>query len=168
MFDFFFKYSPVVYEQGRWIFRAMPALITLVVLAAITLAIVLLLYRRTTAPVRPLWHIFLIGLRVLAIAIVAFCLLEPVLSVSTVVPQKSSVLVLVDDSESMAIADGASGTSGTTRLQQVANWLGAGATDNATLARLNQNFRVETFRFSAAVEPLSRLTDLRGKGASTN
>ncbi|MCI0690930.1 glutamine amidotransferase [candidate division KSB1 bacterium] len=168
MFDFFFKYSPVVYEQGRWIFRTMPALITLVVLAAITLAVVLLLYRRTTAPVRPLWHIFLIVLRVLAIAIVAFCLLEPVLSVSTVVPQKSSVLVLVDDSESMAIADGAPGSSGTTRLQQVANWLGAGAADNATLARLNQNFRVETFRFSADVEPLSRLADLRGKGASTN
>ncbi len=168
MFDFLFKYSPVVYEQGRWIFRAMPALITLVVLAAITLAVVLLIYRRTTAPVRPLWHILLIALRVLAIAIVAFCLLEPVLSVSTVVPQKSSVLVLVDDSESMAIADGATGSSGTTRLQQVANWLGDGAAANSILARLNQNFRIETYRFSADVEPLARLTDLRGKGASTN
>jgi hypothetical protein len=94
MFDFLFKYSPVVYEQGQWIFRAMPALIILASLAVIALAMVLFLYRRTTSPIAPSWRAPLIAFRVLAIAIVIFCLLEPVLSVSTVVPQKSSVLVL--------------------------------------------------------------------------
>lgn len=168
MFDFLFKYSPVVYQQGQWIFRAMPALITLVILAAIALITTLLLYRRTTTPVRPVWHVMLILLRVLAIAVVIFCLLEPVLSVSTVVPRKSSVLVLVDDSESMSIADGVSGNQRTTRLQQVANWLGDATNENSALPRLQKNFRVETFRFSSAVEPLAGAKDLRGKGQSTN
>jgi len=168
MFDFFFKYSPVVYEQGQWVFRAMPALITLVILAAMIAATILLFYRRTTAPVRPFWHAAMILLRVIAIAVVVFCLLEPVLSVSTVVPKKSSVLVLVDDSESMAIADGANGA---TRLQQTVNWLGNAVSPDGTngaLARLQKNFRVETFRFSNSVEPISGVNELRGKGTSTN
>ncbi|MDZ7359500.1 MAG: glutamine amidotransferase [candidate division KSB1 bacterium] len=165
MFDFFFKYSPVVYEQGQWVFRAMPALITLMILAVIAVLLTLLFYRRTTTPVRRLWHGLLIILRVLAIAVVIFCLLEPVLSVSTVVPRKSSVLVLVDDSESMSIADGAQRA---TRLQQVTTWLGDGVSANSALARLQKNFRLETFRFSSAVEPISGIGELRGKGQSTN
>ncbi|MCG3118958.1 MAG: hypothetical protein ALAOOOJD_01254 [bacterium] len=168
MFDFLFKYSPVVYQEGQWIFRAMPALITLVILAAIALGATVWLYRRTTTPVRPLWHTVLILLRLLAIAVVVFCLLEPVLSVSTVVPRKSSVLVLVDDSESMSIADGASGNARMTRLQQVAGWLGDATNENGALSRLQKNFRVETFRFGSAVEPLPGAKDLRGKGQSTN
>jgi len=165
MFDFLFKYSPVVYEQGQWVFRAMPALITLLILAAIVVLVTLLFYRRTTTPVRPLWHVLLIVLRVFAIAVVIFCLLEPVLSVSTVVPRKSSVLVLVDDSESMSIADG---TQRATRLQQAATWLGDGVAENSALARLQKNFRLETFRFSSAVEPISGIGELRGTGQSTN
>ncbi len=165
MFDFFFKYSPVVYEQGQWVFRAMPALITLSILTAIAVLVTLLFYRRTTTPVRPLWHVLLIVLRVFAIAVVIFCLLEPVLSVSTVVPRKSSVLVLVDDSESMSIADG---NQRATRLQQAATWLGDGVAENSALARLQKNFRLETFRFSSAVEPISGIGELRGKGQSTN
>jgi uncharacterized membrane protein len=168
MFDFLFKYSPVVYEQGQWVFRGMPALSTLVIIAAVALMFTLLLYRRTTAPVGPLWRVLLIVLRVLAIAVVIFCLLEPVLSVSTVVPRKSSVLILVDDSESMSIADGASGNRRATRLQQVKEWLSDGAGESGTMARLQKNFRVESFRFSSAVEPLTGVKDLRGKGQSTN
>ena len=168
MFDFLFKYSPVVYEQGQWVFRARPAFITLVILVALVVATIWFFYRRTTMPVRPGWHFFLILLRALAIAVVVFCLLEPVLSVSTVVPRKSSVLVLVDDSESMSIADGASGNQRETRLQQVTGWLGEATDENSALSRLQKNFRVESFRFSAAVEPLAHVKELRGKGQSTN
>src|SRR5574341_1112027 len=136
MFDFLFKYSPVVYEQGQWIFRAMPALIILASLAAIALAMILFLYRRTTSPISPRWRVPLIVFRVLAAAVVVFCLLEPVLSVSTVVPQKSSVLILVDDSESMMIADvppRRDGNNRPTRLQQVKNWLDDAATTKGVL-----------------------------------
>jgi uncharacterized membrane protein len=168
MFDFLFKFNPVVYEQGKWVFRAMPALVTLLLLATIVVTAILLFYRRTTSPVRRSWHALLIALRVLAIVVLAFCLLEPVLSVSTVVPQKSGVLVLVDDSESMSIADGSTVRTSATRLQKTSEWLGDGKTENSMLARLNKNFRVETFRFSSGVEPLSRLQELRGKGPSTN
>lgn len=168
MFDFLFKYSPVVYEQGQWVFRAMPAFVTLVILAALVAVTIWFFYRRTTMPLRPVWHFFLILLRALAVAVVIFCLLEPVLSVSTVVPRKSSVLVLVDDSESMSIADGASGNQRTTRLQQVTSWLGDATKESSTLVRLQKNFRVESFRFSAAVEPLANVKELQGKGQSTN
>jgi uncharacterized membrane protein len=168
MFDFLFKYSPVVYAQGKWMFRAMPAVAILALLAVMAMVIILLSYRRTTSPISLTWHAALIALRALAMTILAFCLLEPVLSVSTVVPQKSSVLVLLDDSESMSITDGALDNRRSTRLEQTSEWFGDGRAGSGMLARLNKNFRVETFRFSSNVEPLSSLEELRGKGASTN
>ncbi len=164
MFDFLFKYSPVVYEQGQWLWRSRPAGLVLFALAAIGVFILLLAYRRTTAALRPPWHIALIALRCVGLAILAFCLLEPALSVSTVVTQKSAVLVLVDDSESMAITDAPNAQS---RTQQIAAWLG-GETQPGMLARLQENFRVSTFRFGERVEPLPDAAQLKAKNKSTN
>ena len=39
------------------------------------------------------------------VAVVAFCLFRPMLVLSTVVPQRSFVGILLDDSKSMQIAD---------------------------------------------------------------
>src|SRR5262245_41708402 len=105
MFDFLFKYSPVVYQQGTWLWRSRPATLAILVVTAIVLFLLVLAYRRTTITIRRPWHIALIAMRLAGLALLAFCLLEPALSVSTVVTQKSSVLVLVDDSESMSIPD---------------------------------------------------------------
>ncbi len=164
MFDFFFKYSPVVYEQGKWFLRYQPSLLIWLALLLL-LAFFLFGYRRTTSPLPHKWHALLLGLRILSFAVLIFCLLEPTLSVSTVVSQKSAVLVFVDDSESMTIPDTPQRQS---RLDQVRDWLGNADQTETILQRLQQNFRVETFRFSRNVEPLNDLSELRAQGKSTN
>ncbi len=164
MLDFLIKYSPVVYEQGQWFLRYQPsALITFTLL--VLLALFLFGYRRTASPLPRKWHALLLGLRLLSLGVLFLCFMEPTLSVSTVVSQKSAVLVLVDDSESMTIPDA---PERQTRTLQVREWLGNAAQSGTILQRLQQNFRVETFRFSRNVEPLHSTNDLRAQGKSTN
>ncbi len=164
MLDFLIKYSPVVYEQGQWFLRYQPSFWVLLALLAIV-ALFVLGYRRTASPLSRKWHALLFGLRFLSIGVLLFCLMEPTLSVSTVVSQKSAVLVLVDDSESMSIPDAPERQS---RVAQVRAWLGATTQTGSLLQRLQENFRVETFRFSRNVEPLPAASELRGQGKSTN
>lgn len=164
MLDFLIKYSPVVYEQGQWFLRYQPSAWVLFALLVLLL-LVALGYRRTASPLSRRWHALLIGLRLLSLAVLLFCLMEPTLSVSTVVSQKSAVLVLVDDSESMSIPDAPARQS---RAEQVRAWLGASTEAGTILQRLQQNFRVETFRFSRNVEPLPGAGELRAQGKSTN
>ncbi len=164
MLDFLFKYSPVVYEQGKWFLRYQPSAL-IVALLFLLVALFVLGYRRTTSPLQRKWHVLLLGLRVVSLAALIFCLMEPALSVSTVVSQKSAVLVLVDDSESMTIPDAPEGQA---RISQVRQWLGNSAQAGTILQRLQENFRVETFRFGAQVEPLNDTGELRAQGKSTN
>ncbi len=165
MFDILFKYSPVVYEQGQWIWHSRPASLALFALTSLIVFTLLLAYRRTTTTLQRSWHVALIVIRGACLAILAFCLLEPALSVSTIVTQKSSVLVLVDDSESMSIPDAPGGQR---RMQQVAAWLDGDAQRDGVLHRLEENFRVATFRFDARVQPLSGTEALKAGGKSTN
>ncbi len=164
MLDFLIKYSPVVYEQGQGFLRsqlsAWAGFALLVLLALFVLG-----YRRTTSPLQRKWHVLMLGLRLMSLGVLVFCLLEPTLLVSTVVSQKSAVLVLVDDSESMTIPDA---PERQTRIGQVRQWLGNSAQAGTVLQRLQQNFRVETFRFSRNVEPLGNTSELRAQGKSTN
>lgn len=164
MLDFLIKYSPVVYEQGQWFLRYQPSFWVILALLAL-LVLIALGYRRTASPLSRKWHALLLGLRLLCLGVLLFCLMEPTLSVSTVVSQKSAVLVLVDDSESMSIPDAPERQA---RVEQVRAWLGAPAQTGSLLQRLQENFRVETFRFSRNVEPLPHATELRGQGKSTN
>ena len=162
MFEAFFKYSRVVFEQGEWFLRNRPSFILLLASGVLFLAALFFAYRRTTAPLRPAWQSAFMGMRLIVLAVIGFCLFEPVLSISTVVPQKSSVLVFVDDSRSMAITDAAGRAR---RIDQVKNWLAE--TPSSVVSRLQKDFRVETFRFSAGIEPWSQ-QELRAEGASTD
>jgi uncharacterized membrane protein len=162
MFEYLLKFSPAVYAQGQWHWRWQPALFLILLFAICILLFAIFCYTRTASPLRRNWRSTLIALRFTAIALILFCLLEPVLSVSTTVPRKSSVLVLVDDSKSMSIEDAGRGDS---RREQVAGWLGS---EQGALASLGKNFRLETFRFANQVSPMASLKDLRGDGPGTD
>jgi len=162
MFEYLLKFSPAVYQQGQWFFRWQPALFWVILLAVGILLFAVFSYSKTASPLRQNWRVALTALRFLALALILFCLLEPVLSVSTTVPRKSSVLLLVDDSKSMTIEDAARGTP---RHQEIAQWLDG---EDGLLAALNRNFRVETFRFADQISPMAAIKDLNARGASTD
>jgi uncharacterized membrane protein len=160
MFEYLFKFGPAVYEQGRWLWRSLPATYVLLGVMIVLLVIAFFLYHKTASPLRRPWRVLLTGLRFAALGLILFCLLEPVLSVSTTVPRKSSVLLLVDDSKSMGIEE-----ENGARRRQIQELLGC---ESGLLANLKKNFRLETFRFAEQVSPMASANDLRSAGAATD
>ena len=158
IFEFLFKYRPLVFEQGDFAIRAPWAIALAAAIAAGALTL------RTYAQVRgnsqPLDRGVLAAIRLAAIAVVAFCLLQPVVVLSSVVPQQNFLGVLVDDSRSMQIAD----RDETERLRFVEDRLRAGG-DLRTA--LEERFALRFFGFSTETDRLGELDELTYRGTRT-
>jgi len=161
LFEFLFKYRPVVFEKGRLAFAAGPATYLVIALALAIALPALVAYARIRLRGGPRDRAVLLALRLAALAIVVIALLHPVLVVSEAVPQRNVVGVLVDDSRSMRIAD----LNGTTRADAVRHLLGS--RDSSLYAALAKKFVVRLFRFSGNGERVAQLGDLSYDGVRT-
>jgi uncharacterized membrane protein len=161
LFEFLFKYRPVVFDKGRLAFAGGPATYVLIVLALVVAVPALVMYSRLRMRGGPRDRAILLALRIAALAVVVLALLHPVLVVSEAVPQRNVVGVLVDDSRSMRIAD----LTGTTRADAVRHLLGS--RDSSLYAALAQKFVVRLFRFSGNGERVAQLGDLTYDGTRT-
>jgi uncharacterized membrane protein len=161
LFEFLFKYRPVVFEKGRLAFAAGPGTYVLIALALVVGVPALVAYARLRMRGGPRDRSVLLALRLSALAIVVLALLHPVLVVSEAVPQRNVVGVLVDDSRSMRIAD----MSGAARSDAVRHLLGG--PDSSLFAALAQKFVVRLFRFSGNGQRVAQLADLTYDGTRT-
>ena len=152
-FQLLFKYRPAVFAEGQLAFGVAGPMALLLVIAAIALLAALLTYRRVGTPNSARDRVVLGALRGAALLLVVACLFRPMLLISSPVPQRNFVGVLVDDSRSMQIADGGRRT----RADIVRGALGA---DSALLAALRERFQVRLFRFGSALERVDRVTTL--------
>ena len=127
MFEFLFKYRPVVFERGDLSLAAPWWAVVLVLLGVGAVVWFALEYRRVgpTVETRDRW--VMMGLRATALGVLAFLLMRPVLLVSTVVPRRNFVAVLLDDSRSMRVAD----ENGETRAQRMLDLFGGEDEDPA-------------------------------------
>ena len=105
------------------------------------------------------WRVALIALRCALFALIIFCLMRPVIVAPSVVPQSSYVVVLMDDSASMQLAEGR-----LTRLDAVKQLMSVGTPFHSALA---EKFKLRTFKFSEAIERISDATELEGAGQRT-
>jgi uncharacterized membrane protein len=161
LFEFLFKYRPVVFEKGRLAFAAGPATYAVIVVVLAVALPALFVYARIRMRGGPRDRAVLLGLRIAGLALVILALLHPVLVVSEAVPQRNVVGVLVDDSRSMRIAD----LNGATRADAVRHLLGT--RDSSLYAALAQKFVVRLFRFSGNGERVAQLGDLTYDGVRT-
>jgi uncharacterized membrane protein len=159
LIELLFKYRPALFRQGELAFAAPPALAMVALLAALLLVPVLLRYRRVQAEG---WLRYtLLGLRSAALALLVFCLLQPSLVLSSVVPQQAFVGVLADDSLSMRVADGAAGP-------RSAELVSALAVDGGSWRqRLEERFRVRLFGFSRTARRIAGPGELGFDGRHT-
>jgi uncharacterized membrane protein len=142
-----FKYRAVVFERGDLVVAAPWPMLIVVGVAAIGLALAWA-YRRARGKSTPRDRLLLTAVRVAIVALAGFALLRPTLLVSTAVPQKNAVAVLIDDSRSMRIAD----ADGRTRAEVAQRLFG---TRDSVLARaLGERFQLRYFRFSSGAEPM--------------
>ena len=159
---FLFKYPPRVYQRG--ILSLAPAVPVPILFAGALLALLLLglaLTRlRTPAPVRD--RVVLGTLRAAVFLLLAVCLLRPVLLLSSAVPQRNVLGIVLDDSRSMRLADLPEGS----RLDAVRRAFGDSG--NSLTKHLGDRFVLRYFRFAADASPVTGPGQLRGAGSRTD
>ena len=156
-----FKYRPVVFDRGDFVLAAPWPILIVVGVAGLGLTLAWA-YRRARAKSTPRDRLFLTGVRVAIFVLAGFALLRPTLLVSTAVPQKNAVAILIDDSRSMRIAD----ADGRTRAAVAQHLLG---TRDSTVARaLGERFQLRYYRFSTGAEPIPDGRALNFSGGRTH
>ncbi|HET9983448.1 MAG TPA: hypothetical protein VFQ38_07670 [Longimicrobiales bacterium] len=160
VFTFLFKYRPVVFGSGRLVFAAP---VPLLVLAGVATAVAVgaaATYVRAGGKASGAERGVLAGVRILALALLAFCLARPTLVLSTVVPQQNYLGVLLDDSRSMRIADGGA-------APRSAFARGAMGPEGVIGRELARRFRVRYFRFSSGTDRIGGPEELAFDGERT-
>jgi uncharacterized membrane protein len=161
VFELLFKYRPIVFETGRFALDASPPIpVTIAVVLALA-ALALLTYIRPQQALARRDRIALGLLRTVALLLVAFCLLRPVMVLSAAVPQRNVLGILIDDSRSMQIAD----VDGKRRSEFVRRTFGG--PDSTMLKALQERFLVRLFRFDGSLERITSVCDLGFDGERT-
>jgi uncharacterized membrane protein len=160
VFTFLFKYPPRVFERGDLVLA--PVLpVPIIVVGMAVLTALAILAARGLKGVRPVDRIVLATLRLLVFAILAGCLLRPALALSSAVPQRNVLGILLDDSRSMRIRD-------VDTLRRVAAVQRVFADSTALVRQLSDKFALRFFRFSADASPISDVGALTASGARTD
>jgi uncharacterized membrane protein len=155
IFEFLFKYRPLVFEQGDFAFTSPAAVRLWLVAGGLLGAVAVASYTLARGRASRADRSVMAGLRILLLGVLVFCLLQPSLILSTVVPQQNFVGILVDDSRSMSIAD----EGGRPRSAFVSDAFSPEQSD--LLHQLSERFTLRFFRFS------SRATRFEGPGELT-
>jgi uncharacterized membrane protein len=163
IFEFLFKYRPVLYEKGTIAFRPLLPPYGLLAVIALAALISYLLYRRTGSVLPGFWRYGFLGLRTGAFAVLIFLFSQPVLRLRSVIPQQNFVAIAYDQSKSMEIRDAGQGQS---RLDQVRHLLRRG--NNPMLEDLGARFKLRFFRFSSSPDRTDGYQELPRHGNGTN
>lgn len=105
LFEFLFKYRPLVFAKGHLAWSAGRATLLVAVALGLLALIAALGYRGVGGRVRARDRWVLLAIRCAVAAVLILALLRPTLLVSTAVPERNVVGILLDDSESMTIAE---------------------------------------------------------------
>lgn len=162
LFEFLFKYRPLVFGRGDFMFSAPWPIYVAAVVGVAVLVPTVLLYGRARGKSTPADRMVLAGLRTLALALILFSLFRPVLVLSTVVPQKNFLGILLDDSRSMRLAD----MAGAPRSTFIAEHFGPEG--SAMLSALADKFLLRFFRFSSDAERIDDVTQMGFAGNKTD
>lgn len=152
MFEFLFKYPSAVFSRGEFVLLGrwpVWLLAVLVLAAGAALAWHVRAHRGRLTGLRPA---FVWLMQTALVALVLFLLWHPALSVATLKPQQNVVAVLVDDSRSMALKDGAAA-----RLEQASAVLNSGLLDS-----LGKRFQVRLYRFGSQAQRIKTLAEVTG------
>ena len=157
IWEFFFKYPPLVFEKGRVVFSSpLPFALLLLGLAAAGVATWSYFQRSRGLPSKQ--RIPLLLIRASLFILLLLLLFRPSLQVAVAVEQENYIGVLIDDSRSMLVAD--DGT--VTRAQALAEGL-----SDQFFAALGERFRVRIFRFSGDAQRVESEDELTFSGGQS-
>ena len=162
LFEFFFKYRPLIFQQGDFALRTNWVGYVAVVVAGVAAFLTLRTYAQVRGNSQPMDRTILTAIRIAALAVLVFCLLRPVLVLSSVVPQENFLGVLVDDSRSMQIAD----TDDTPRQRFVDEHFGN--PDSELMTALSDRFALRFFSFANDTDRVGGVDELAYSGTRTH
>ena len=161
MFEFLFKYPPVVFEKGRLVLTSPLPPWALVLTSLCLVGLVGWTYSRAKGKMQRGDRMVLTTLRTAVFAVLLFVLFRPTLQLAAAVDQENYVGVLIDDSRSMSIVDGSDGS----RAAQVRRALDSET--SGLLRTLEQKYRIRLFRFSGGAERVRGVEDLTFQGGQS-
>lgn len=162
LLSFLFKYRALVFEQGEFAFGAPGSLRLWLGVAGLVGASAVATYTIARGRSSVADRGVMAGLRVALIGAIVFCLMQPTLILSTVVPQQNFVGVLIDDSRSMDLRN----DDGTLRSDFVTE---AFDPEEGTLLKaLSERFVLRFFRFSDRAGRIDGLDELAYDGTGTH
>jgi uncharacterized membrane protein len=159
LWEFFFRYPPLVYQKGQLAFGRLP--IWAILMAVALLGAAAWTYLRHRGRVGRRDRVVLLGLRAAILAILLVVLARPVLRIPVSLARENYLGVLIDDSRSMRIADGAEGPRGAQALKAL-----DGPT-SSVLDALGERYRLRVFRFSDVAHRVDNTSELRFLGDRT-
>ncbi len=159
--SFLFKYRTAIFSKSQFGFGARPPVIAIIALVLVAALFVYFVYVRPSMKMPVGWRIALIALRCALVAVIAFCLMRPVIVVPAIAPQSTYVAVLMDDSSSMLLPDDGAGS----RLDAVKRLMTIGSPFETQLA---EKFKVRPYKFTATAERVGDASELRGTGERTD
>jgi len=159
LLQFFFKYKWSLFSKGDLQLAGRPAWIVILLVALALGGLVYFVYVRPHYRIAQGRQIALISLRVVLLSLMAFLLMRPVLVVSSVIPQSTSVAVVADASKSMDLKD----ENGQSRMEAMKNTLtGKFSSD------LDSKFKVRLHRFADTIDRVNGPGELSASGAATD
>ena len=159
-FEFLFKYRPVLYQEGDFTFLSPWPVGVMAIIAVALVVPAVLTYARARGKSRAADRWVLAALRGAAFLLLFFIVMQPALVLTSVVPQRNFLAVLVDDSRSMTIDD----RDGTSRADKATGLLDP---QGDLIDALNEDFAVRYFRFSSAPARIDGVDALTFDGSST-
>ena len=148
-------------EEGTFSFAYGISPYLFAVLVVLIVVGVWLTYLKTTRPLSPAWKSFFVATRSSVLIILLFCLLRPVITTLQVSPQETYLGVLIDDSQSMSIADLDGGQS---RQQLVEEQF----FDDGLLDDLGSSFQIRIFRFDKDTQRFAGVDGLTEAGTASS
>ena len=160
LFEFLFKYRPVLFQEGDLSFLS-PWPLAAVAGAAVLLGVpAVLTYALARGRSRRVDRWVLGALRAALFMVLFLIVMQPALVLTSVVPQRNFLAVLVDDSRSMTIDD----RDGASRAAKAAELLDP---EGDLVSGLNEDFALRYFRFSSSAGRVDGVHGLGFDGSRT-
>lgn len=131
------------------------------VLVVLIIAAVWASYYRTTRPLSTGWKTSFITLRSAVLVLLLFCLLRPIVTTTQVSPQETYLAVLMDNSQSMTVADM---PGDQTRKEAVQSEF----VDNGVLDELAESFQLRNFSFDKQTRRIISLDEEGETGTASS
>ena len=162
IFELLFKYRLLLFQEGDFAFASpWPTMVVLGAVAALAVPAILT-YGAARGDTRPVDRMVMAGLRLGVVAVLVFILFQPILVLTSVVPQRNFAGILIDDSQSMRIT----GDDGLPRSAFIHSTFGSEGSE--LMSALSEKFSLRFFRFSRETSRLGDVSELEYLGTATD